>query len=42
MTQVEEILMMRRRTGLFTADQVDGDSGLGLRPRTSVVGMEEN
>ena len=34
--------MMRRRTGLFTADRVDGDSGLGLRPRTSVVGMEGN
>ena len=33
-------MVMRRRTGLFTADQVDGDSGLGLRPRTSVIGME--
>ena len=42
MTQIEEILMMRRRTGLFTAGRVDGDSGLGLRPRTSVIGMEEN
>ena len=42
MTQVEEILMIRRRMGLFTADQVDGDSGLGLRPRTSVSRMERN
>ena len=25
-------MMMRRRTGLFTADQVDGDSGTGLTP----------
>ena len=36
------VRMMRRRTGLFTAGRVDGDSGLGLRPRTSVIGMEEN